>query len=136
MILKQYGTTFQSVVPNFDSKALNEVGFRRDRALSVAVEDFREQYERAAVHELEAEVEGMVQDHTEQELLNRVEAQLQELVEGLGDGQVLVLENGDGHDYPKTRQRTSNVVVQGENRLHFVYSIAPALRVGVYRRKD
>ncbi|MEQ9398802.1 MAG: hypothetical protein RJQ04_06495 [Longimicrobiales bacterium] len=136
MILKQYGTTFQSVVPNFDSKALNEVGFRRDRALSVAVEDFREQYERAAVHELEAEVEGMVQDHTEQELLDRVEAQLTELVEGLGDGQVLVLENGDGHDYPKTRQRTTNVVIQGENRLHFVYSIAPALRVGVYRRKD
>lgn len=135
MILKQYGTTFQSVELNFDSKALNEVGFRRDRKTSVAVDDFRHGYERVAVHELEAEAEGEVQDHTEQDLLDRLEEKVRALEAEVGDGHALVIENGDGHDYPKTRQKTSNVVVEGENRLRFHYSIAPALRLGVYAKK-
>ena len=52
----------------------------------------------------------------------------------MSDGEFLVIENEQGHDYPKTRQQTSNVIVEGENKLHFDYTIAPALRVAVHSR--
>lgn len=135
MILKRYGTSFQSVDPNFDSKALNEVGFRRDQELVIPVAEFEAGWERVSGHELTADAEGSVQDHTEQLLLNRLEARLLELEAGLEGDHVLVLENGDGTDYPKTRQEIRNVVVEGETRLHFHYTVAPALRMGVYRKK-
>jgi len=135
MILKRYGTSYQSVDPNFDSRALNEVGFRRDQELAIPVAEFESGWERVAGHELEADAEGHVQDHTEQLLLDRLEARLLELEEGLEGGHVLVLENRDGTDYPKTRQEMRNVVVEGEIKLHFRYTIAPALRMGVYRKK-
>ncbi len=135
MIFKPYGTTFQSVDLHFDSKALNEVGFRRNRVMAVPADEFERDYEKVGVHELDAEAEGSVQDETEQVLLDRIEAKVTALLDGLTEGQVLVVENSDGHDYPKTRQSTSNVIVQGENRLHFKYTISPALRVAVYRRR-
>lgn len=135
MILKRYGTSYQSVEPNFESKALNEIGFRRDRALAVPVAEFDAGYDKTASHELVAEAEGEVQDHTEQLLLDRLLARLEELHGALGEEEVLVVENGDGSDWPKTRQSIKNVVVGGENRLHFAYAMAPALRVGVYRRR-
>lgn len=133
MIFKRYGTTYQSVETHFDSKALNEVGFRRDRRDSMPAEDFEGAFERVAVHELSAEAEGDVQDHTEQELLDRLKARLDEVHDAMAEGEVLVVENGDGHDWPKTRQQTRNVVIEGENRLHFTYGLSPSLRVGVYR---
>lgn len=135
MIFKRYGTTLQSVVTNFDSKALNEIGFRRDRARSMTSEDFEAAFENVTTHELTAEAEGDVQDETEQLLLDRLEARLRELLDSVGEGEVLVVENADARDWPKTRQHTRNVVVAGENRLHFTYHMAPALRVGVYRRR-
>ncbi len=135
MIFKRYGTTYQSVDPNFDSKALNEIGFRRDQEKSIPVEEFEAGYERVTGHELVADAEGPVQDHTEQLLLDRLEAKLLELESGLGEGDVLVFENGEGTDYPKTRQEISNVIEAGENKLHFAYTIWPPLRIGIYRRK-
>ena len=135
MILKRYGTSYQSVDPNFDSKALNEVGFRRDQELAIPVAEFQSGYEHVASHEISAEAEGHVQDHTEQLLLDRLEARLLELEGGLEGAHVLVLENGDGTDYPKTRQEIRTVVEGGENKLHFRYTVAPALRMGVYRKK-
>ncbi len=135
MILKRYGTSYQSVDPNFDSKALNEVGFRRDQELVVPVAEFEAGWERVTGHELTADAEGHVQDHTEQLLLDRLEARLLELESGLESGHVLVLENGDGTDYPKTRQEIKSVVEAGETKLHFSYTVAPPLRMGVYRRK-
>ena len=48
--------------PNFDSKALNEVGFRRDQELTIPVAEFASGYEHVASHELSAEAEGHVQD--------------------------------------------------------------------------
>lgn len=135
MIFKRYGTTYQSVDPNFESTALNEVGFRRDREQVIPVDEFQAGWEHLVTHELVAQAEGPVQDHTEQLLLDRLEAQLLELESGLGGGHVLVVENGDGSDYPKTRQEIRNVIVEGENKLHFTYTVAPALRIGVYRKK-
>jgi hypothetical protein len=135
MILKRYGTSYQSVDPNFDSKALNEIGFRRDQELVIPVAEFESGWERVSGHELDADAEGHVQDHTEQLLLDRLEARLLELEEGLEGGQVLVLENRDGTDYPKTRQEIRSVVVEGETKLHFHYTVSPPLRLGVYRKK-
>ncbi len=135
MIFKRYGTTYQSVDPNFDSKALNEIGFRRDQEKSVPVSEFEAAYERVAGHELVANAEGPVQDHTEQLLLNRLEAKLLELETSLGEKEILVFENGEGTDYPKTRQHIANVIEAGENRLHFTYGVWPPLRIGVYREK-
>jgi hypothetical protein len=136
MIFRKYGTSYQSVETNFDSKALNEVAFRRDRIESFPADELEARYERRSVHELVAEAEGDVQDETEQLLLERLEGRLRELEGGLEAGEILVVENEPGHDHPKTRQKISNVVVEGENRLRFHYTIAPPLRVGVHRPRS
>jgi len=136
MIFKRYGTAYQSVDPNFDSRALNEIGFRRDRERSVPVEEFDTRFEHVRTHELSSEAEGPVQDHTEQLMIDRLETQLLELEATLGSHDVMVVENTDGHDYPKTRQKTRTVIEEGENRLHFLYSVSPPLRIGVYRERE
>lgn len=136
MIFRKYGASYQSVETNFDSKALNEVSFRRDRVESFPADELEARYERRSVHELVAEAEGSVQDETEQLLLERLEEQLRELEGGLESGEVLVVENEPGHDHPKTRQKISNIVEEGENRLRFHYTIAPPLRVSVHRSRS
>lgn len=134
MIFRRYGTAYQSVDMNFDSLALNEVAFRRNREEAIPAEGFDDAHEVLATHELVAEAEGEVQDETEQRLLEKLEAQMEELVASLGQADILVVENEQGHDWPKTKQKTSNVVIEGENRLHFQYHVAPPLRVTVRRR--
>jgi hypothetical protein len=134
MIFRRYGTSYQSVDVNFDSLALNEISFRRNREEAIPADGFDAEYEGLATHELVAEAEGDVQDETEALLLGRLEAQLEEILGALGEDEILVVENDQGHDWPKTKQKTSNVVVEGENRLHFRYSVAPPLRVTVRRR--
>ncbi len=133
MIFRRYGSAYHSVEMNFDSKALNEIGFRRDQVESIPADEL-EAYAKVGTRELVAEAEGAVQDQTEGELLDRLAEQIRALDRGLGAGELLVVENGQGNDWPKTRQKTSNVIVSGENRLHFHYSMGPALRVTVWRR--
>ena len=133
MIFRQYGISFQSVDLNFDSKALNEVGFRRNHQRSIGSDDFRSGYELVEIHEIFAEAEGDVQDYTEQQLLDKLENEVDALSNSLGEGEALVIENEQGRDYPKTKQQTSNVILDGENRLHFFYTIAPPLRIARYR---
>ena len=133
MIFRRYGNAYHSVELNFDSKALNEIGFRRDRAESIPTEDF-EAFEKKATHELVAEAEGSVQDQTEQVLLQRLAEQLLAIDRSLGPGEVLVVDNDQGNDWPKTKQQTKNVIVGGENKLHFTYTMGPPLRATVWRR--
>ena len=133
MIFRQYGMSFQRVELNFDSKALNEVGFRRNHQRSIGVDAFRSEYELVETREIVAEAEGDVQDHTEQQLLDKLERAVDALSSSLGEGEVLVIENEQGRDYPKTKQKTSNVILDGENRLHFFYTVAPPLRIARYR---
>ena len=135
MIFRRYGAAYHSVDTNFDSRALNEIAFRRNREESIPAEELDSAFETVSTHELVAEAEGDVQDHTEQELLAELEARLTALHEEAGELGLLVVENEQGNDWPKTRQKTSNVIVEGENRLHFHYSVAPPLRVTVRRRK-
>ena len=135
MILRRYGTTLRSVDLDFNSKALNEIGFRRDREASIPVEEFEEAYESVLGHSLTAESEGDVQGEVEQRMLDDLAAQLDRVMEEMSDGEVLVIQSEQGNDYPKTRSRSKNVIVEGENRLYFYSSIDPPLRVGVYRKR-
>jgi hypothetical protein len=136
MIFRRYGSSYHSVDTNFDSLALNEVAFRRNREESIAVDAFESGFETVSSHDLVAEAEGDVQDHTEQRLLDELRGRLEGLGQGLDASHVLVVENDAGNDWPKTRQKTTNVIVEGENRLRFHYSVAPPLRVTVRRRSS
>lgn len=133
MIYKRYGTSYQSVDPDFDAKALNEITFRRNRQDSIAQADV-DGFEVVRSIELAEEATGPVQSETEQAMLDKLLARIEEIVVALGEGEIVVLENEPGHDYPKPRQQTKNIVEHGENRLHFDYTMAPALRLSVRRR--
>jgi hypothetical protein len=133
MIFRRYGNAYQSVELNFDSKALNEIGFRRDRVESISSEEL-EAFEKKTTHELDAEAEGSVQDETEQLLLERLAEQLLAIDRNLGDGEIVVVENDQGNDWPKTKQKTTNVIVGGENKLHYTNTMGPSLRATVWRR--
>lgn len=134
MLLRRYGSTVQSVETNFDARALNEVGFRRDHRWSIPWEEFQRDYRRVRGEEVGAESEGWVQDEAEQELLRNLEASLAKLLQELEADEVLLVENEQGNDYPKTRDDKRTVVVEGENRLHFTWRVEPPLRVGIYRK--
>jgi len=136
MLFKRYGTSYQSVEMDFDAKALNDIGFRRDRQRSMPLDDLGAQYHAIETVELTAEAEGVVQYETKQTLLDRLREKLLALQERAPEGGILVVENESGHDYPKTRQATRNVVKEGENRLYFEYTMAPPLRVTLYRPGD
>lgn len=133
MILRVYGETLQSVEMNFDSKAFNEVGFRRDRQHSIPLDEFERAWEKVAEHEITAKDEGVVQDHTQQRLLDTMEARVRELLAGLGEDEVLRVEN-DETDWPKARDTQKKIVKDGENRLHFQAWVDPPLRVAIWRR--
>lgn len=134
MIYRRYGETVQSVDTNFDSRALNEIGFRRDGRQSHSREEFTRDFRRTDERELVAEAKGDVQDEVQAEMLRDLEGQLRALEEELGEGEVLVVEN-DAGDWPKARDLQKNVVVEGQNRLHFTSRVDPPLRIGVYRRE-
>jgi len=134
MILRRYGESLHSVELNFDSKALTEIGFRRDRQFSIPADAFGDQYEQIESHELAAEKEGDVQDEVEQGLLLDLEGQIRALEARLEPGGVLRIDSEQGVDYPKTRTQQRTIVVQGENRLHFTIGVSPPLRVSLWRK--
>ena len=135
MIFRKYGKSYHEVVPNFDSRAMNEVGFQKTGADPVEAGEFEAKYERVEGHELTAQSAGAVQDIVEKETLEQLRNQLVELEKDAGDGAVLVIESEQGKDYPKTREKTTKQVVGNENKLHFERTIEPPLRVAVYRAR-
>ena len=136
MLLRRYVTTVHSVAPDFDSNALTEIAFRRDRAFSLPLAEFERTYEKLGEEAISGETEGPVQTEAEAELLGRLEARVQEILEGLEEREVLLVESEQGVDYPKMRDRKRGIIVEGENRLHFHWRVEPPLRVGIYRRRD
>jgi hypothetical protein len=134
MILRRYGDSLHSVELNFDSKALTEIGFRRDQGLSMPREGFEQRYQRMDAHELAAEMEGWVQDEVERGALDQLAARVRELEAELPEGGVLVIESEQGVDHPKTRTDQKTVVEQGENRFFFKVRVEPPLRVARYRK--
>lgn len=134
MLLRRYGSQYHSVELNFDSKALNEIGFRRDREASFDVEAFEAEFELVGEHAFDAHAEGAVHDEVEKEILAKLEKQVMDLLNTISDDQVAVIVSEQGTSYPKTRQATRTVVRDGENRLHFNVHIEPPLHIAVYRR--
>jgi hypothetical protein len=132
MILRKYGTSVHSVDPNFDSRAMNEVGFQKNGKLTLSTEEFGQKYRRDAVHELTASADGLFQQEAEDKVLNSLRDQLQKLEAGLEAGSVLFVESEQGKDYPKSRERQRTIVVGNENKLHFERAIDPPLRIGIY----
>jgi len=130
MILRRYGTRYQKVTHNFDSRAMTEVGFTRDPDVSYTVEEFEAKYERRLGRELTATAAGNVQNEVEDQMLASLRDQLDSLEAGVDAGEILVIEGGG--DHPKTRGRQSTTVVEGQNRLVFEYTIEPPLRIGIY----
>ena len=135
MIIRRYGNTIQSVETNFDSKAFTEIGFRRDHGYSDSADDFLARHERISEHALEAESEGAVQDEVESVMLQQLLDELLKLDAELTDDEFLVLESEQGQDYPKTRTKQKNVIVDGDNRLYFYSSVSPPLKVAVFRAR-
>ena len=135
MIFRKYGHTYHSVTPNFDSRAMTEVGFQKSGVESLPTAEFEEKYERADGRELVAVAEGDVQDQVEQEMLTSLQDQLLELERSAGDGAVVVIESEQGRDHPKTREKQTTKVVGSDNRLYFQWTIDPPLRVGIYRQR-
>ena len=103
MILRRYGNSVQSVVPNFESKALTEISFRRNHGTShPAEEEFLAADERVRGHDLAVQADGYVQDEAEQSLLADLEGRLGRFEEELSTDEVLLVESEQGTDYPKT----------------------------------
>jgi hypothetical protein len=132
MIFRKYGATLHSVEPNFDARAMNEIGFRKNGEQEQPFAEFEQKYERTAGHELTAEAGGAVQNDAEEAVLKQIREQLDAIVNSLSGGAVLLIESEMGKDYPKMREKVSNVLVGNENRLHFDRTIDPPLRIGVY----
>lgn len=135
MLARRYGVTVQAVEPNFDARAMNEIGFRRTGAWSIPTSELEADYERVRGIELTAAAEGDVQGEAEERMLASLEEQLRQHLAELGEGELLLVESEPGKDYPKTRERTTTQVIQGQNRLYFEWTIDPPLRLGVYRRR-
>jgi hypothetical protein len=135
MIAKQYGTRVQSVTPNFDANAMNEIGFTRDNEWVMPAEEFFGAYQKAEAHELRAAAEGDVQSEAEDRLLRSLEEQLRAVDSAAGADAIVMVESEQGQNYPKTRHTTETKVVGNENRYYFRFSIEPPLRVAVYRKQ-
>lgn len=135
MIAKRYGTRIQSVTPNFDANAMNEIGFQRDNEWTENADEFFAAHEKVETHELTAAAEGEVQGEAEEKLLVSLQEQLVAVSKTVGADGVLMIESEQGVDYPKTRHTQTNQVVGHENRLYFRFTVEPPLRVAVYRRR-
>jgi hypothetical protein len=135
VIAKRYGTKIQSVKPNFDARAMNEIGFTRDHEWDMPTDEFLAGYEKMEAHELTAVAEGDVQGEAEEALLASLLEQLQAVETSVADGGILLVESESGVDYPKTRHTQTTQVVGSENRLYFRFTVEPPLRVAVYRSR-
>lgn len=135
MILRRYGESYHSVEIAFDSKALSEIGFRRDREHSLAADELGRDYAEVETHSFTARQEGSVHDEVERGALDALARQVHDLEAGLGEDEVLVVLSEQGVDYPKTRTDQKTIVEEGENRLRFTVEIEPPLRIGRYRRR-
>ncbi len=133
MILRRAGSRLQPVEPDFDARALTELAFRPAAGPPLDAAEFEATYARVDGREITSEADGMVQGETEEALVRRLEEQLRALEVSLAPGELLLLESRPGVDYPKTRERTENVIVDSENRLHFYWRVEPPLRVGIFR---
>jgi hypothetical protein len=134
MILKRYGSTLHSVDPNFNSRALTEIGFRRNRQVSIDEDEFSRTYDPVRTEEVSAEAEGAVFQDVEHAVLEELERKLRAVEADLGEGEVLLVENEQAVDPPKTRhgRKASS---DGAAGMVFRTWVEPSLKIGVYRKR-
>jgi hypothetical protein len=135
MILRRYGKNYLSVTPNFDSRAMTEIGFMRSGELSVEANGFGDGYELVENRVLQPTKAGSVQGEVEEALLKELSDELAALESGLGDGQVLVIENEQGVNHPKTRGKQGSDASGPDTRLTFEYTVDAPLGGGHNRAK-
>lgn len=133
--MRRFGSSLQSVEPDFDPRALSEVTFRRDRRSSIPVEEWEADWERVREAAFSPTASAPVQIDAEKALLDQLQQELDGALAGLSPGEILVVESEPGVDWPKTREQREDVVVEGENRFHFHWRLDPPLRVAVFRRR-
>ncbi len=133
MIVRRHGMTVDQVEPEFAAVAFNEIGFVRRGGFTLEWNEFQERYERIAERLLGAEAEGHVKLEVESATLDLLAHRLAEAVGALAPGELLMVENQSGHDYPRLHEKTETLVEHGRNRLHFFYHLDPPLRLGIYR---
>ena len=131
MIVRRYGSWYHSVTPSFNPSAMTEIGFRRDRQHSFPADEFSTGHRLVDAGEVQAQADAPVQRDAERELLVNLERALDEWVDRLQPGQVLVVLN-ERNDWPKTRERREGIIVEGENRFYFHWWVDPPLKVGIY----
>jgi hypothetical protein len=136
MLLRRFGSALHSVTPSFDSRALSEISFRRNGVHAIPVEDFERSYRKVSEEAIGGEAEGSVQSAVEDELLRRLGADVADRLARLAHDEVMIVENEQGVDYPKMRDKKRGTIVEGENRLHFEWRVDPPLRLGRYRRVE
>ncbi len=120
------------MTPNFDPRALTEVGFRRDGRSSLSVEQMTEGYEEVHRRELRAQATGSNLHDAEQRVVREMEAQVLEMVAGLGPEEVLVIDNKPGVDHPKSHHERTNSVEGGWG---YRVWVEPPLKMNVLRRR-
>ena len=130
MIIRRYGTRFHSVSLDFDPAAMTEVGFRRDGAQEWDAEEFLAEYEMLRVEDLMAEGTDVVQEAAERIMLDNLREMVNQLVDGLEEGQFLSVESRTGVDYPRTRYDRPT---KGDRE--FTYTLDKPLRVGIWAKK-
>ncbi len=155
-LLRRLGSRLTPVAPHFDARALTEIAFRPAGGTSGDAtghahddgagagggapmgdaEAFLARRERVREHLLEAEADGPVQGEAEALLLERLEAAIGGVLAKLGPGEVALIESAPGTDWPKTRERRKDVIIDGENRFHFHWRVEPPLRVGIWRERQ
>jgi hypothetical protein len=130
MIIRRYGTRFHTVSLNFDPAAMTEVGFRRVGGREWDAEEFLAEYEIIREEALMAEGTDVVQEAAERIMLNNLKENVNALVEGLEEGQLLSIESKTGVDYPRTRYDRPT---KGDRE--FTYTLDKPLRVGIWAKK-
>src|SRR5687768_473708 len=111
MITKRYGKKIETVTPDFNPAAMNEISCRRDNAWSEEVEAFNEAYERTGEQNLTASSEGDMQKDVESTLLSTLLGDLRALEAAQPEGSVLMVENESGVDYPRLHSTQRTIVV-------------------------
>lgn len=135
MIARRFGSRIHQVTPNFDARAMTEISFLRGNALDDSAEEFLAGHERMEEHQLAATAQGEVQNDVEEAMLRDLQAQLEALADASQEGDVLLIENEPGKNYPKTHIRQRTLVIDGANRLQFDAEIDPPLLVARYRSR-
>jgi|GEM_PF-206289 len=135
-LLRRVGDRLRGVEPRFDARALSEIGFHAVGRGDEEAERFDARMVQVREVFLEAASDGPVQSDAEALLLDRLRASLDACLADLAEGEVAVVESQSGVDWPKTRERRKDVIVDGENRFHFHWRVEPPLRISIYRGRE